>query len=39
MAIYQHATVDRDKLLAEKLGITVAASEQWTRILCNATDD
>jgi integrase len=39
MAIYQHATVDRDKLLAEKLGMTVAASAQWAKILCNATDD
>lgn len=38
MAIYQHATVDRDKLLAEKLGVTVAASEQWARIFATIND-
>ncbi|MEI2714905.1 MAG: tyrosine-type recombinase/integrase [Nocardioides sp.] len=33
MAIYQHATIDRDRLLAEKLGDTVATSSAWHRIL------
>lgn len=33
MAIYQHGTADRDRLLAEKLGATVAASSAWTKIL------
>ena len=33
MAIYQHATVDRDKLLAERLGATIAASEGWSSLL------
>ncbi len=33
MAIYQHATVDRDKLLAEKLGATVTASDRWAKLL------
>ncbi len=33
MAIYQHATVDRDRILAEKLGATVNASNAWTELL------
>lgn len=39
MAIYQHGTIDRDKLLAEKLGVTVTASTHWARILGNARRD
>jgi len=33
MAIYQHATVDRDRLLAEKLSATVTASIAWSNLL------
>ncbi|MFT4085006.1 MAG: tyrosine-type recombinase/integrase [Nocardioides sp.] len=33
MAIYQHATVDRDRQLAERLGTTVAASKAWAGLL------
>lgn len=33
MAIYQHATVDRDRQLAEKLGDTVTASSAWANLL------
>ena len=33
MAIYQHATADRDRQLAEKLGDTVASSKAWKAIL------
>ncbi len=38
MAIYQHATADRDKTLAEKLGDTVAASKAWNAILGSSGD-
>lgn len=33
MAIYQHATVDRDRMLADKLGDTVKASKAWAELL------
>ncbi|WP_160158128.1 tyrosine-type recombinase/integrase [Nocardioides sp. SLBN-35] len=33
MAIYQHATVDRDRELAGRLGTTVAGSKAWTELL------
>lgn len=33
MAIYQHGTADRDRLLAEKLGDAVAASKAWDDLL------
>jgi hypothetical protein len=33
MAIYQHGTADRDRLLAEKLGDTVTASRKWSKLL------
>lgn len=33
MAIYQHGTSDRDRLLAERLGETVAASKAWSKLL------
>lgn len=33
MAIYQHATMDRDRELAEKLGDTVAESKAWAQLL------
>lgn len=33
MAIYQHATADRDRQLAERLGDTVTASNAWSRVL------
>ena len=33
LAIYQRATVDRDRQLAERLGDTVVASASWTRLL------
>lgn len=33
MAIYQHATVDRDRQLADRLGETVDASGAWTHLL------
>jgi len=33
MAIYQHATVDRDRQLAERLGQTITASSAWARLL------
>ncbi len=36
MAIYQHATIDRDRQLAEKLGDTVSASGAWTDLLGDA---
>lgn len=35
MAIYQHATVDRDRILADKLGATVTASKAWAKLLDN----
>lgn len=33
MAIYQHGTAGRDRLLAEKLGETVATSKACTKLL------
>ncbi|WP_183097762.1 tyrosine-type recombinase/integrase [Nocardioides pelophilus] len=33
MAIYQHATVDRDRQLAERIGDTVATSSAWLQML------
>ncbi|MGH3630244.1 MAG: tyrosine-type recombinase/integrase [Sciscionella sp.] len=33
MAIYQHGTADRDRLLAEKLGATVTSSGAWADLL------
>lgn len=36
MAIYQHATIDRDRQLAEKLGATVSASGAWADLLGDA---
>ncbi|WP_165763283.1 MULTISPECIES: tyrosine-type recombinase/integrase [unclassified Nocardioides] len=33
MAIYQHATADRDRQLADRLGETVAASGAWAHLL------
>ncbi|MFT4157657.1 MAG: tyrosine-type recombinase/integrase [Microbacterium sp.] len=33
MAIYQHATADRDRELAERLGTTVTASKAWAGLL------
>lgn len=33
MAIYQHATVDRDRLLAEKLNETIYTSQRWSALL------
>jgi len=33
MAIYQHATADRDRMLADKLGDTVTASKAWAHLL------
>lgn len=33
MAIYQHATVDRDRQLAERIGDTVATSSAWLPML------
>jgi len=36
MAIYQHATVDRDRMLAAKLGDSVTASKAWANLLADA---
>jgi integrase len=36
MAIYQHATVDRDRMLAAKLGDSVTASKAWANLLGDA---
>jgi hypothetical protein len=36
MAIYQHATVDRDRMLAAKLGDSVTASNAWANLLADA---
>jgi integrase len=36
MAIYQHATVDRDRMLAAKLGDSVTASTAWAKLLADA---
>jgi len=33
MAIYQHASVDRDRQLAERIGDTVAMSRRWGHLL------
>lgn len=35
MAIYQHATVDRDRQLAERLGDTITASTAWAGLLAD----